>query len=408
MSVLAERKEIGIYLRDIINRKYGSVRQFCKTWLERRDGSTNNEEIRKLNNRFSQILRGKKGIQVDDLPYIADLLKISYEEILSAGKVFAPVSNRVTNYAIAFSHDRDEWERYMKREDEIFLNCDEYCKTVIDYALDFKNYDFIKYLMEEKFIWFVDLSEWEHFGFSYGAGTKIKRQESGNIEYSVPSKIRDQDQLRTRTIALAIENEDVDVLDSLLAREIPELHLVNITGNWTVNFQSHRNDELIRTIALSNKKIIDYYSQEFPVVNKQKRENVFLYPYLDAVIETMLENGRNDSAELLIRRAIEHNRNTLSKLQGLLNDSYAYLENSFSFMPMDKDASIRRQALDGFQFEPNSSLVSYYFYPEKCKNGGLVTNIIHVETDLGDPLIQELLHELTSTYEEIVSLKGKE
>ena len=118
--------KVGVYLRLLILKKYSSVRQFCRAYLELRDGSTNDEEIRKLLNRFSQILKGVKRIQTDDLPFISDLLGISCEEILSAGRTHVPVSDRMTNYNIAFSKDRSVWERYMKREDKLFLNCDEY------------------------------------------------------------------------------------------------------------------------------------------------------------------------------------------------------------------------------------------------------------------------------------------
>ena len=209
-------RKIRIYLRQTILKKYDSIRRFCRAYLELRDGSTNDEEIRKLLNRFSQILKGVKRIQVDDLPYVTELLEVSCEEILSAGKVHLPISSHMTNYDIAFSHDREVWERYMKREDKLFLNCDEYCKSVIDYALEFKNYDFIKYLINEKFIWFVDMSEWKHFGFTYGAGTSVKRREIGYIDTHTPLELQYQDELRIKTIALAIENEDFDVLDSLL------------------------------------------------------------------------------------------------------------------------------------------------------------------------------------------------
>ena len=152
--------KVGSYLKSLILKKFSSIRQFCRAYLELRDGTTDDEEIRKLLNRFSQILKGVKRIQTDDLPFVTELLQISCEEVLSAGKSHMPVSSHTTNYDIAFSTDRDVWDRYMKREDKLFLNCDEYCKSVIDYALEFKNYGFIKYLLDEGFIWFVDLSEW--------------------------------------------------------------------------------------------------------------------------------------------------------------------------------------------------------------------------------------------------------
>ena len=44
--------------------------------------------------------------------------------------------------------DPKEWDKYINREDKLILNSDEYCKTVLDYALELGNYEFIKYLMD--------------------------------------------------------------------------------------------------------------------------------------------------------------------------------------------------------------------------------------------------------------------
>lgn len=400
--------KFGIYLRSAILQKYDSIRKFCRVYLELRDEETNDEEIRKLLNRFSQILKGKKRIQVNDLPYVTELLGVSCEEILSAGKNRVPVSNRITNYDIAFSHDKAVWDRYMKREDKLFLNCDEYGKSVIDYALDFKNYDFIKYLLDKKFIWFVDLSEWKRFGFSYGAGTSVKRRDIGSIDTHTPLEIQYQDELRTRTIALAVENEDFEVLDSLLAREIPEMHQAHMVGYLGIDFQTHRNEDLINAIALSYEKIIDYFSQEFIVTNQTGQDNTFLFPYLDDIIKAMLAYGKNDSAELLIRRAIQHNKKTLTKLKELIEESYNFYRESLGFGPSDRNDYIKKQALYNFRFDPNSNLVSFFYMPEKRKYTGLITNIIHFESKQGIPLIKGLIKEMNDLFEEITSLKGEE
>lgn len=62
---------------------------------------------------------------------------------------------------MAFSRNPKEWEAYMNREDNLFLNYDEYGKSVVDYALEFKNYDFIKFLMEMD-IWNLTITvQWE-------------------------------------------------------------------------------------------------------------------------------------------------------------------------------------------------------------------------------------------------------
>lgn len=401
-------RKIGIYLRQTILKKYDSIRRFCRAYLELRDGSTNDEEIRKLLNRFSQILKGVKRIQVDDLPYVTELLEVSCEEILSAGKVHLPISSHMTNYDIAFSHDREVWERYMKREDKLFLNCDEYCKSVIDYALEFKNYDFIKYLINEKFIWFVDMSEWKHFGFTYGAGTSVKRREIGYIDTHTPLELQYQDELRIKTIALAIENEDFDVLDSLLAREIPEMHQANMVGYPAIDLQSRKNIDLIRAIALSNDQIIDYYSQEFIVKNQQKKNNTFLFPYLADVIEEMLTNGRTDSVELCIKRAISHNKKSFETLTNLIDKSYEYQKESFGFDSTNMEDYLMKQTLYNLRFDSNNNLVSFFYNPAKHEYVGFVTNIIHVEGKYGTPLIKELLRELNETFDKIISLKGEE
>ncbi|MBP3918389.1 MAG: hypothetical protein J6I50_04380 [Clostridia bacterium] len=400
--------KVGAYLRQTIYQKYDSIRKFCRAYLELKDGSTNDEEIRKLLNRFSQILKGVKRLQIDDLPYTTELLEVSCEEILSAGKVHVPISSHMTNYDIAFSHDRELWERYMKREDKLFLNCDEYCKSVIDYALEFKNYDFIKYLISEKFIWFVDISKWGYWGFTYGAGTSVERREIGYIDTHTPLEIQYQDELRIKTIALAIENEDFDILDLLLAREMPKMHQASMTGYPDINLQERKNMELIHAIALSNDQIINYFSQEFIVKNQQKEDNTFLFPYLTDVIEEMLINGKTDSAELCIRRAISHNKKAFETLTKLIKKSYEFQKESLEFDTADMEDYLMQQTLYNFRFDTNNNIVSFFYNPAKYEHVGFVTNIIHAESKYGTPLIKELLQELNETFDKIVALKGDE
>lgn len=69
----------------------------------------------------------------------------------------------------------------MKREDKLFLNYDEYGKSVVDYALEFKNYDFIKYLISGGHLNFVDNSKW-NWGITFGLSTDIKRREIGHTD----------------------------------------------------------------------------------------------------------------------------------------------------------------------------------------------------------------------------------
>ena len=106
MFELKTNEEIGAYLKKLILSKYPSCRQFCVAYIDlTMDFSDDpqdqrSEEIRKLTNRLSQILKGKKSIQTYDLPIFSELLGVSCEQMLSAGAVAKPITNRRTNYNI--------------------------------------------------------------------------------------------------------------------------------------------------------------------------------------------------------------------------------------------------------------------------------------------------------------------
>ena len=177
-----DNAKIGKHLGDLIkNSEHKNDRQFCIAYLTLRDGEANPDDIQKMQNRICQIKNGKKGVQIEDLPILSELLGVSIEDILSAGTALTPVLNRKTNYSIAFSKDPAEWEAYIQRDDKLILNPDEYDKTAIDYALEAGNYPFLKYLTENGYIWFVGDDKNEYY-LGFGAGTSIKRREIGFLD----------------------------------------------------------------------------------------------------------------------------------------------------------------------------------------------------------------------------------
>ena len=397
---------IGEYLRTVILKNYESIRKFCRAYLELRDGKTDDEEIRKLLNRFSQILKGTKRIQTDDLPFVTELLGISCEEVLSAGKTHVPVSSHITNYEIAFSKDRDVWEKYMKREDKLFLNCDEYCKSVIDYALEFKNYAFIKYLLEEHFIWFVDLSDWNGLGFTFGAGTSVKRRDISSIDTHTPLEIQYQDRLRTQTIALAVENSDVEMLDALLARETPELHSETIFY-WKSEAPLKKDEDLLRAVALSdNKQILDYFSDEFFVNVRGGHKNKFVFPQMGELIDLMLDNGKMRSAEVFIRKAIRHNKSILNRLQTMIKEAYELNLSRLGFDQKGMEEYIMEQTLSTLCYDDMHNMVKFSYSPERHKYVGIISNYVRVTSEKSNALLKELVIELNETCDAILALKG--
>lgn len=180
-----DNAKIGKHLEKLILLKYGKIRPFCRKYLDHVKGKNKYDakEQSNMQTRMSAIIKGKKSIQFYDLPIFCKLLEVSCEEIITAGRHYEPISGHVTNYEIAFSKDRDKWEKYINRPDKLILNSDEYCKTVIDYALEFKNYDFLKYLMDKNYIWFVDNSKDDgkkyilNRAYRFGAGTSIEKRK---------------------------------------------------------------------------------------------------------------------------------------------------------------------------------------------------------------------------------------
>ena len=221
MFKIKTNEEIGEYLKELIEERYGKTRRFCKAYLKLEGRLVDDDEIRKMANRMSQIIKGSKAIQTYDLPIFTELLDVTCEQILSAGEYCVPKNQRTTNYSIAFSKSKKEWDEYIKREDKLILNPDEYDKTVIDYAIEAGNYKFIKYLMDEEYIWFVSNEHNNTFFYqTFGAGTSIERRKLG-FHDMLQYKLDSEDNLRMGIIALAVANNDFKTLEMLKAIEIP-------------------------------------------------------------------------------------------------------------------------------------------------------------------------------------------
>ena len=93
-----DNTKIGSYLAALIkNSKYKNDRQFSIAYLTLRDGAANPDDIQNMQNRICQIKKGKKGVQIEDLPIFSELLGVSIETILSAGTSLVPASTRKSN-----------------------------------------------------------------------------------------------------------------------------------------------------------------------------------------------------------------------------------------------------------------------------------------------------------------------
>ena len=404
-------KEIGTYLGDLIKKNYKSDRQFCIEYLKLRDGQDAPcpDDIQKMQNRISQIKNGNKCVQLEDLPIFSELLGVSFEEILSAGTFFAQTSNRKTNYSIAHSSDPTEWEAYIQREDKLILNPDEYDKTAIDYALEAGNYPFLKYLLDEGYIWFVGNDKQEYY-MGFGAGTSIERRKIGYHDL-LDIRLHNQDDLRFKMIALAIRENDFEMLDKLHAREIPLLYRINqidIRMNHDKKLPSSANVErMIEEIATSTEPVLSYFFEAFELESLALDfHNTFICPFAGQILDAVIRRKRTTQSKCFLEKAIAHNKKVWKRLQKEVATCKKEYEEYVANMNANyyDDASIKRETWMDYYFYPETGFVAYSM-PVHIRNTihtGFTTNVIQVTVSSKDPEVQALINKLNKSYDDFM------
>lgn len=407
MFVLADNQKIGQYLTSHIEEHFKSHRLFCKKYLEAMGEEINSEQLRKMTNRLSQILNGKKEIQLYDLPVFCQLLELSCEDVLSAGESHAPTSSHLTNYATAFSKDECEWEAYVTRVGSPVLNADEYGKTFIDYALEAENYDLLKYLMDKGYIWFVGADKEDCFA-GFGAGTSIER---AIFPYPMNMNVLDaqlkmRDELRTHMVALAIRHEDLEMLDQLRAREIPSLYQLSYYSSQPDEYKKYYNTKLMESLTHANARVLEYFSGEFEITDRVGFTNRFLFPFLGELIERLLQT-KNDFAEYMLKDAIQHNQYVYDQLASLMADAIrSYEQIGYDITNPAIKSDLEKGILRYLHFYGEGNLVSYFaLLPETKK--GLRSNIVRVNAESLDTIIKRRISELNSLYDAIHHITPK-
>ncbi len=399
-----ENKKIGQHLSDLIKTsKYKSTRQFCIAYLSLKYGTEPSQsDIQNMQNRVSQIVNGKKGIQIEDLPVFTELLHVSAEDILSAGTVLAPVSNRITNYSIALSHDQSEWDAFIKDAEKPFLNPDEYNKTVIDYAIEAGNYQFLIYLINNGYIWFVGDEKDVCYLGGFGAGTRIERRDFMHQDL-LTYRMQEQDDLRYKMIYLAIENGNYEILDSMKAREIPLLYTLNYYHPWNLNNKKYEftgNIELmIQSIARANKKVLSYYFTEFETEKTNTSlPGTFIFPFANQVLDALIKNKRTKESIFCLEKALEHNKKVLKDLQSIVDRSKTLIRQMFKDDKHYDEKTYTNEIWRDYYFFPDLGMVSIHMPIFLMKGEGFITNVVKVSAKSNNPDVQRLSEELNKTY----------
>ncbi|MBR7033828.1 MAG: hypothetical protein IKI03_09390 [Clostridia bacterium] len=351
-----------------------------------------------MQNRFSQIFNGKKAIQTYDLPYVSELLGVSCEAILSAGKCYVPVSSHVTNYDVAFSKDPEVWQSYVEREDKLILNYDEYGKSVLDYAFEFRNYGFLKYLTANGYIKFRDSSD-SDFRYDFGADTTIKRRDISHTDV-VSAELSYTNKLRMNMLSLAMENVDFSTLDMLRARETPMLHFAAVYSNTPPEPDGYDYSEIVDSIASAPDGVIDYFLTEYSVSRQGSViPSLFLYQHLGAVIVAMIRN-RDPRVNRVIEKAVEHNNKVHTMIKGIYSDAEKIIMDQFKCPKTEA----KKMVCTINSFYEKCGVAKVYCYNS---NNCLVANVIRADAEVTDAGTMSLLQALNVSCDTVRAVAEK-
>ena len=400
MFAVKTNEEIGLHLESLILNRYSSVRKFCLAYLDidPHGDPEDPTQIRNICNRFSQIIHGKKAIQTYDLPIVSELLGVSCEDILSCGETTVPLAFRRTNYNIAFSDNESDWAEYLSREDRIAAYADEFGKTVLDYAIEFKNYKFIKYLINNGYITLVSEDpDWYKYP-NFGAKSKIEERP-----YEHPTMGEEfyvNNLLRTQILSLALDNNDDEALERFKARLFP-IQLEVSMFRSELDFSQYYDDAFIKNVASSKSKVFNYFLDEYKTKSYGgKHEITWIFPFLGELIAACIKNKDFENASRAIEAVIKHNKMVYEQMHRTylliakkINDSH-YSRSYQNALDM-----VKRE----YYIDKNKCYVSLDTYYVKDVEP-LAFNIIHVDCTTRDNAIQSRIDELNKIYNDILTL----
>ena len=406
-----DKEKIGKHLLQLIKLHYDSSRQFAKDYIKRRYNDESTEGLANMQNRISGIINGKKWIQIEDLPYFAEMLRVSVDEILSAGEYIPTISERPTNYSIAQSKDPSEWEKYIDNDQSPFLNPDEYNKTILDYAMDFENTELLTYLMEKGYVWFVGKDKRE-YGIGFGAGTSIQRRDVGHND-SLNWYLKEHDELRLKMIGLAIKAKNYKILDELHAREIPRLYMfTNILGHHNLKTEpielTKEFKEMITTISLSDDEVISYFFKPYDVESSLNPvTNTFIFPFIGSLLEVLIKN-KHPKAKEYLQTAINYNKSVHKRILKASKEFFELLKADYKERGMDYNESefykkdIDNRVFNDYYTYPKPGFVSYSNPINPLE--GFITNLIHINVS-SDETTNSLIKELNSIFDSVMEMK---
>ena len=315
-QIMIDEIKIGKYLDVLINDNYDSQNDFCREW-DKKDNCT----LKNKPTVLSAIINGSRPVQPHYLLIFSELLGVSCEEILSAGEKRGPLPHQNTNYELAKNKNVVLNSKKSKKQ---WLNSDEYGNTILDYAIENKNYKIIKQLLEKGHI---KLSEHPHYAGKNGAVPYSDLgidSDLGKCSFLYYTKYlgdnieKESIELRNKVIAAAIRHNDLYLLNSIHARENDFMYDIPTYARNTYKYPLY-SEELIEAIADSSESsITDYFTDEIDIDYKKMHSNsdksndniklIYSFLYSGELADKLIKIN-SSKIETVLKKILEHNQN---------------------------------------------------------------------------------------------------
>lgn len=313
MYTKAALKVMGEHLEKLIHEQYGSRRAFARAYLERTHRQKTVDEIA---TRLYKIVRGSQQMQLDDLQVFSELLDVSCEELLW-DETMEEDTAEMDNYTVALSEDQEMWERYLQLPERPALYRDSYGRSLIDYAVEFKNLALLHYMLDHGYLHLAMDNE-ANAGIIGTPGMMdldVKERNSARYDFWMRQE-EVLPELRKDIICLAIECGNLELLEKMHARETPELYSACWYSNRLPTGEEHCDPEIMEALVSAKEEVLQYFAEKFEIEDQQGEKYQFVFPFLGELIERLIER-RSDVAVQLLRKAKSHNQSVYSKLCNL-------------------------------------------------------------------------------------------
>ena len=337
MFEIESKENISAFLHDLIFMKYNKLSDFVRDYLMITNESINNQSVEKTRKYFLQIFKGENTIQTYHLVPCSRLLGISCESILTAGKTDRRASAfHLSNYDIATSDDRKVWNHHLEHNKKIFLNPDEYGKTIFDYALENKNYALVQFIKEKGMFDFnkdMCAPGWRYDLNDLNESIGIKDEFSRSYNTASYYQIAENDSYRSQLVLMAIERHDIEMLEFIKARELRTINNYGIRNyNDNVEKQILSQSEIMGIVCTDDERIIDYFTGEYhkkdpfgyKFENDDECYSMLIYNNIGEVADRMIECGSGKYKHLIkvLRAIYEHNKYVKDEFQKRFDNSY--------------------------------------------------------------------------------------